>query len=29
MKLRGTVAVVGAGTIPDNARKISDERKWD
>jgi phenylacetate-CoA ligase len=29
MKLRGTVAVVGAGTIPENARKISDERKWD
>jgi phenylacetate-CoA ligase len=29
MKLRGSVAVVAAGTIPDNARKISDERKWD
>jgi phenylacetate-CoA ligase len=29
MKLRGAVAVVGAGTIPDNAKKISDERKWD
>src|SRR3989440_5485675 len=29
MKLRGTVAVVGAGTIPDGAKKISDERKWD
>ncbi|HEY3098816.1 MAG TPA: phenylacetate--CoA ligase family protein [Methylomirabilota bacterium] len=29
MKLRGTVAVVGAGTIADGAKKISDERKWD
>ena len=29
MKLRGTVAVVGAGTIPDGAKKVSDERKWD
>ena len=29
MKLRGAVEVVGAGVIPDNARKISDERKWD
>jgi len=29
MKLRGTVDVVAAGTIPDNAKKISDERKWD
>ena len=29
MKLRGSVAVVPAGTIPDNAKKISDERKWD
>jgi phenylacetate-CoA ligase len=29
MKLRGTVAVVAAGTIPDNAKKVSDERKWD
>jgi phenylacetate-CoA ligase len=29
MKLRGSVAVVGAGTIPDNAKKVSDERKWD
>jgi phenylacetate-CoA ligase len=29
MKLRGTVDVVGAGVIPDNAKKISDERKWD
>ena len=29
MKLRGSVAVVGAGTIADNAKKVSDERKWD
>src|SRR5438309_1824837 len=29
MKLRGIVAVVAAGTIPENAKKISDERKWD
>ncbi|HEV8583453.1 MAG TPA: phenylacetate--CoA ligase family protein, partial [Methylomirabilota bacterium] len=29
MKLRGTVAVVAAGTIPENAKKVSDERKWD
>ena len=29
MKLRGAVDVVAAGTIPDNAKKISDERKWD
>jgi phenylacetate-CoA ligase len=29
MKLRGTVAVVAAGTIPENAKKIADERKWD
>ena len=28
MKLRGAVAVVGAGAI-DGAKKISDERKWD
>jgi phenylacetate-CoA ligase len=28
MKLRGAVEVVAAGTIPENARKISDERKW-
>jgi phenylacetate-CoA ligase len=28
MKLRGAVEVVPAGTVPDNARKISDERKW-
>ncbi len=29
MKLRGSVEIVPAGTIPDNAKKISDERKWD
>jgi phenylacetate-CoA ligase len=29
MKLRGSVDVVGAGTIAENAKKISDERKWD
>lgn len=29
MKLRGSVAVVPAGTIADNAKKVSDERKWD
>ena len=29
MKLRGTVDVVSAGVIPENAKKISDERKWD
>ena len=29
MKLRGTVDVVDAGAIPENAKKISDERKWD
>lgn len=29
MKLRGAVAVVPAGTIADNAKKVSDERKWD
>jgi phenylacetate-CoA ligase len=29
MKLRGAVDVVAGGVIPDNARKISDERKWD
>ncbi|HSF06336.1 MAG TPA: AMP-binding protein [Methylomirabilota bacterium] len=28
MKLRGTVEVVSPGTIPEGARKISDERKW-
>jgi phenylacetate-CoA ligase len=29
MKLRGSVDVVASGTIPENAKKISDERKWD
>lgn len=29
MKLRGGVDVVPAGAIPDNAKKIADERKWD
>ena len=29
MKLRGSVAIVPAGTIADNAKKVSDERKWD
>jgi phenylacetate-coenzyme A ligase PaaK-like adenylate-forming protein len=29
MKLRGVVDVVAGGVIPDNAKKISDERKWD
>jgi phenylacetate-CoA ligase len=29
MKLRGAVDVVATGAIPDNAKKISDERKWD
>jgi phenylacetate-CoA ligase len=29
MKLRGVVDVVGAGVISDNAKKISDERKWE
>jgi phenylacetate-CoA ligase len=29
MKLRGTVEVVPAGTIPEGAKKISDERTWD
>src|SRR6059036_2476213 len=29
MKLRGSVQVVSPGTIPDGAKKISDERKWD
>src|SRR5437899_1824631 len=29
MKLRGSVQVVSAGSIPDGAKKISDERKWD
>jgi len=29
MKLRGSVQIVSAGSIPDGAKKISDERKWD
>jgi len=29
MKLRGRVEVVPRGTIPEAAKKISDERKWD
>ena len=29
MKLRGTVEVVATGVIVENAKKISDERKWD
>ncbi len=29
MKLRGGVDVVTPGTIPENAKKIIDERKWD
>jgi phenylacetate-coenzyme A ligase PaaK-like adenylate-forming protein len=29
MKLRGVVDVVAGGVIPDNAKKISDERKWE
>src|SRR3989304_3338188 len=29
MKLRGQVEVVPRGSIPDGAKKISDERKWD
>ncbi len=29
MKLRGRVEVVPAGSIPEGAKKISDERKWD
>jgi phenylacetate-CoA ligase len=29
MKLRGSVEVVPAGTIPEGAKKIADERKWD
>jgi phenylacetate-CoA ligase len=29
MKLRGVVEVVLAGTIPEGAKKIADERKWD
>jgi phenylacetate-coenzyme A ligase PaaK-like adenylate-forming protein len=29
MKLRGAVAIVPGGTIPDGAKKIFDERTWD
>jgi phenylacetate-CoA ligase len=29
MKLRGKVEVVPAGTIPENAKKVDDQRKWD
>jgi phenylacetate-CoA ligase len=29
MKLRGTIRVVAPGTIPANAKKIDDRRKWD
>ena len=29
MKLRGAVDVVGPGVIPEIARRISDERKWE
>ena len=29
MKLRGGVAIVAAGAIPEGAKKISDERRWD
>jgi phenylacetate-CoA ligase len=29
MKLRGQVEVVAAGAIPDGAKKIDDQRKWD
>ena len=29
MKLRGGVEVVAAGSIPEGAKKISDERTWD
>jgi phenylacetate-CoA ligase len=29
MKLRGVAEIVGPGVIPDDAKKISDERKWD
>ena len=29
MKLRGAVEIVPRGTIAENAKKISDERKWD
>ena len=29
MKLRGSVDIVAVGTIPDGAKKIDDQRKWD
>jgi len=29
MKLRGAVEVVAPGTLPEGAKKIADERKWD
>ncbi len=29
MKLRGTVEIVPAGSIPEGAKRIADERKWD
>jgi phenylacetate-coenzyme A ligase PaaK-like adenylate-forming protein len=29
MKLRGAVEIVPSGTIPENAKKIDDQRKWD
>jgi phenylacetate-CoA ligase len=29
MKLRGKVEVVPAGTIPESAKKVDDQRKWD
>jgi hypothetical protein len=28
MKLRGAVEIVAAGIIPENAKKITDERTW-
>jgi len=29
MKLRGSVDILPEGTIPENAKKIDDQRKWD
>src|SRR5206468_7046871 len=29
MKLRGSVDIMPEGTIPENAKKIDDQRKWD
>ena len=29
MKLRGEIRIVAPGTIPPNAKKIDDRRKWD